>query len=295
MKIIKVLVLVMAMVSVNVFATDIVVSQLQDVSVTIHSASGEGSGVLVTRSGVSFVMTAAHVVDSARQVRKVVNPKDGSSRYIVTFDPVLVMKDVYEGDRMVGTIILTADVIKFSDVDYGEDVAILKVRKTGMLPQVSTKFYNDSTLLPIGTKLLHVGSMLGHRGSNSFTTGVLSQVGRIEEGKMFYQTSTVACAGSSGCGIFLEDGRYVGMLVRGYPRVIGFGLFTPVQRIQAWAKKTNISWIFDETLPVTPFGDIELVEDESPIVEATPAPVAPLPEKRDTNNNNKNEAVLLNN
>jgi hypothetical protein len=268
----KLLVFSMVLACSSVFATDKVVQDLQDCSVTIRVTDGkhggEGSGVIVTRNGTTYVMTAAHVVELVRNTRKVVDPKTGTPRYIISFGPVLILKDVFDGDRKVGSLTAEAEVIKYSDADFGEDVAILRVKKGGLLPQVSAKFYNDTAYLPVGTKLLHVGSMYGFVGSNSYTTGVLSQVGRVIEDKMFYQTNVVACPGSSGCGIFLEDGRYVGMFVRAWNIPTGFGYFTPIQRIEKWAKKTNALWFFDETVPLpTNFGDIELLEDAPPIVD----------------------------
>lgn len=241
-----------------------IVEELQNISVTISTDSGQGSGVIVTRNSCTYVITAAHCVSQLRHVRRVIN-QDGSTRYLVNFDTVTVLKDVYEKDEMVGTTTLEADVVKFSDADFGQDIAVLKVRKTG-LPPISTRFYLENALVPVGTKLFHMGSMMGHIGSNSFTTGVLSQIGRTINGKNFYQSSVVACGGSSGCGLFLEDGRYIGMLVMGVPKVTGFNLFTPMNRIKDWAKSANVMWLFDEKLPVTDLKDIELVEEQSPIV-----------------------------
>ena len=73
-----------ALLSIFVFATSVLAQDnqlyqhLQDVSVTVKSGFGEGSGVIVTREvevapnvkqKVNFVWTAAHVVDGLRSVR----------------------------------------------------------------------------------------------------------------------------------------------------------------------------------------------------------------------------------
>src|SRR5688572_29318749 len=67
---------------------------LQEISVTIKTGRGEGSGVIVTREvkaangkteTINFVWTAAHVVEGLRSVRSAVDPKSGQSRQIVEF------------------------------------------------------------------------------------------------------------------------------------------------------------------------------------------------------------------
>ena len=237
---------------------------LQDVSVTVKSFSGEGSGVIVTRevtvsSGkkekVNFVWTAAHVVDGLRSVRVVI--KDGKPTTVVEFKDAQIVKELVENGRRVGEIKMEAKVIKYSDSENGEDLALLMVRKKGFIDK-TTIFHAADESVPIGTELYHVGSLLGQVGSNSMTRGILSQIGRVldlgtGDGVVFDQTSCPGFPGSSGGGVFLSErnkgheGHYVGMLVRGAGET--FNLIVPVRRMRKYAKANGILWALDQNVP----------------------------------------------
>jgi hypothetical protein len=58
----------------------------------------------------------------------------------------------------------------------------------------------------------------------------------------------------------MNDGRYVGMLVRGSGET--FNLIVPVRRMIKWAKKRDIEWAMDATKPVPTIEDIKRIEPE---------------------------------
>ena len=237
---------------------------LQDVSVTVKSFAGEGSGVIVTREitnadgkkeKVNFVWTAAHVVDGLRSARVVI--KDGKPTTVVEFKDAQIVKELVEGGRRVGEIKMEAKVIKYSDADNGEDLALLMVRKKGFIDK-TTIFHAPDDSVAIGTELYHVGSLLGQVGSNSMTRGILSQIGRVldlgtGDGVVFDQTSCPGFPGSSGGGVFLSErtkgheGHYVGMLVRGAGET--FNLIVPVRRMRKYAKANDVLWAIDQNAP----------------------------------------------
>jgi len=244
---------------------------LQDVSVTVKSFAGEGSGVIVTRevalpSGkkekVNFVWTAAHVVDGLRSVRSAI--KDGRPSRIVEFKDAQIVKELVENGRRVGEIKMEAKIIKYSDSENGEDLALLMIRKKGFIGKTTT-FHTSEESVPIGTELYHVGSLLGQVGSNSMTRGILSQIGRVldlgtGDGVVFDQTSCPGFPGSSGGGVFLSErnkgheGHYVGMLVRGAGET--FNLIVPVRRMRKYAKANGILWALDKNVAVPPYDQI---------------------------------------
>ena len=128
-------------------ADDKLYQHLQDVSVTVKAAGGEGSGVIVTREievapnvkqKVNFVWTAAHVVDGLRSERRVV--KDGQTKRVIEFRDAQIVKELVEDGRRVGEIKMEAKVIKYSDAENGEDLALLMVRKKGFIDKTTT-FY----------------------------------------------------------------------------------------------------------------------------------------------------------
>jgi len=176
-----------------------VADYLQDISVTIRSESeynkSEGSGVLITREidgeKITFVWTCGHVVDNLRHVRTVI--EDGTPKKLIEFDDVQIIKELVEGGRRVGEIKMDATVVKFSHADTGEDLALLMVRARDYGKATAEFYLNSKTpIIPIGTRLVHVGSLLGQMGSNSMTSGIMSQVGRIYSKVEFDQTTVTA-------------------------------------------------------------------------------------------------------
>jgi S1-C subfamily serine protease len=240
-----------------------VAEYLQSISVTIKSegqySKSEGSGVLITRKigdeDVTFVWTCGHVVDNLRRVRTVVNEK-GASIKLVEFNDAQIVKELVESGRRVGEIKMDAKVIKYSNYDHGQDLALLMVRARNY-GKDSAKFYadKDEPIIPIGTRLFHVGSLLGQMGANSMTTGIISQVGRVEDKVEFDQTTVTAFPGSSGGGVYLENGSYVGMIARGAGE--GFNLMIPIRRIRGWAEENKILWALDSKIKMPTLKEIE--------------------------------------
>jgi len=220
---------------------------LQDISVTIRAARSEGSGVLKVRDGVTYVWTAGHVVDDLRSTRDVIDAKSGTKKTVVEFQDAKVVKQLVEDGRTVGRVEFDAEVVRFSDSHNGHDLALLRVRKKNF-STASAVFYLDDAIPPIGTELYHVGSLLGQFGSNSMTTGIVSQIGRIHEKQIYDQLTVSAFPGSSGGGVFLKDGRYMAMLVRGSGET--FNLAVPVRRMRVWAKSAGVEWAINDGVPV---------------------------------------------
>ena len=57
-----------------------------------------------------------------------------------------------------------------------------------------------------------------------------------------------AFPGSSGGGVYLTDGRYVGMIVRGAGET--FNLTVPIRRMREWAKRMGVEFTLDPSLKV---------------------------------------------
>jgi hypothetical protein len=267
-----------AAVPLSAVAGDPVIDQLQRISVTVKAGLGQGSGTLVTRKrgddNLSFVWTAAHVVDGLRKTREIIDPKTGTIRTVVEFDDAKIVQEFRQGGRRIGESSMDAKVIRYSDAEQGEDLALLMVRKVNFdVPANSAVFVDDPNPPELGTELYHVGSLLGQFGSNSLTTGVVAQIGRVLDlganGVVFDQTTATAFPGSSGGGMHVKrDGKYLGMLVRGAGE--GFNFIVPVRRMRAWAKVAKVEWAVDASINVP--ADVELVkltiEDVGVVFEA---------------------------
>lgn len=174
-----------------------IAQHLQDISVTVRAGQFSGSGVMVrTKDGTTWIWTAAHVVATLRNSREIVSD-GGSKRIKVDFDDARIMrfhKDGKEG-RIVSSYSGDAEVIRYSDANFGHDLCLLRLRDPDFKPPASVRFFLDDRLPDIGDDLFHCGSLLGPAGSNSLTTGILSQHGRVIDGKVFDQTSCTAFPG----------------------------------------------------------------------------------------------------
>lgn len=239
-----------------------IINHLQDISVTIKATSGgmfgsssQGSGVVFTRKDdadtTSYIWTAGHVVDNLKSQRIIII--NGSPKIVTEFKDAQVVAEFQEDGRKVGETTVDARIIRYSNPKTGRDLALLQVRKKNFATVAnSTVFYSDPVMPPVGSKLYHVGSLLGQFGSNSLTQGTISQTGRVLQlsaaaGVVFDQTSVTAFPGSSGGGVFLEkNGQYVGMLVRGVGEQFNF--MVPIREIRTWAKSAQVEWAIDKTV-----------------------------------------------
>lgn len=268
----------------NCFAEDIS-SYLQNISVTVTTKGGSGSGVIFTREiqdgektkKVNFVWTAAHVLEGLRSVRTFID-SEGHVKKTVEFQDAEIRKKIIEAGRTIGQLVLDARVIKYSDAKTGEDLALLMIRKSDFVQDtLDFHFDKDCVGLPLGTQLFHVGSLLGEDGSNSMTTGIMSQVGRtvsLSGGPktLFDQTTVTAFPGSSGGGVFTTNGLYIGMLVRGAGET--FNLIVPVRRMRKWAENEKIVWAMDPNEKAPSMEEIERITVENMAdLKETPKPL----------------------
>ncbi|MHC4332530.1 MAG: S1 family peptidase [Planctomycetota bacterium] len=236
---------------------------LQDISVTISAKYGTGSGVLFTRTNhagqtINLVWTAGHVVDDLRTTREVITA-DGAKRMIIEFADAKIVKQLIEDGRLVGRLEIDAEVIRYSNANNGEDLALLRVRKKNFV-EATAVFKLDRITPELGTEMYHVGSLLGQIGANSLTSGIYSQHGRLIGKTLYDQTTCAAFPGSSGGGVFLKNGQYVGMVVRGAGET--FNLIVPIRRIQDWAKRAKIEWAIDPSVPMPSEDDLKLLPVE---------------------------------
>lgn len=222
-----------------------ILNEINDASVTIlydtQFSKFEGSGVLIKAKDSSvWVLTAAHVIANARY-----EVKDQNEKTSVRFDDIIIQKQLVENGRNVGKIEYYAEVVRYSSINKGQDLALLRIRsKNYPLNGNGIKFYKGAMLPPVGCAVWHVGSLLGQFGHNSTTDGIISQHGRLIGKDVYDQTTCTAFPGSSGGGVYLKStGEYVGMIVRGVEG--GFNLIIPVRRIHSWAKAVEVDFIFD--------------------------------------------------
>jgi hypothetical protein len=259
---------------------------MQELSVTVKSAMSEGSGVVITHDmkeekdsketvPVCFILTAGHVVDDLRKTRKVIN-SEGDTKTVIEFKDGAIVKERNQKGRRVGETKLDVRVLKFSDADNGEDLALMMVRWYGFSDKRTEFFLADTPeeeMVDVGEELWHCGSLLGQMGANSMTRGIMSQIGRVHEGKVYDQTTVTAFPGSSGGGVWIKQEKgnplYVGMIVRGAGET--FNLMVPVRRIHTWAKRNNVEWVLNPKLEKPSLDELvlETIEDQNKGIGST--------------------------
>ena len=144
--------------------------------------SGAGSGVIISDDG--YILTCAHVVEGASNVRVGI----GDTEYTAT---------------IIGE-------------DADSDVAVIKIEATGLTPAV----VGDSTALSVGEEVIAVGNPLGSL-SGTVTNGIISALNRNlsiqnNDGTVMnltlIQTNASISPGNSGGGLFNMAGELVGIV-----------------------------------------------------------------------------------
>ena len=162
----------------SVVTIEVVEYQVQDQKIT--TSGGLGSGVLINKEG--FIITAAHVVDSANEI--LVKLHDGTS--------------------------FPADVISSSTA---ADVALLKLRI--IPPNLKPAKVGDSSTSKVGEQILVIGAPRGLE--HSLSVGHISRKmdkSMISNGAMagFIQTDASINQGNSGGPMFNLKGEVIGIV-----------------------------------------------------------------------------------
>jgi putative serine protease PepD len=191
-----------------------VVSAVEPAVVSVEAtlgrgASGSGTGVVLTADG--EVLTNAHVVDGATQIR-------------VT----LAGESQARNAEVVG-------------VDSDADLALLQIRGASGLP---TARLGDSSSVQVGDDVVAIGNALALRGGPTVTRGIVSALDRsldTDSGTMIglIQTDASISSGNSG-----------GPLVNAYGEVIGINTAVATGGRTSAAENIGFAIAIDRALPV---------------------------------------------
>lgn len=174
-----------------------------------------GSGVQIINKHGVFVWTAAHVVS---------NNKFGK--------PTILFR-TRSANGKDGFFIQEGRVVGYSSKI---DLAVIRIEKP-FLSSVSTSFYNGDDP-PVGSSVFVVGSAGGLGGSGLISNGIISKYSH-EETTTIFLTSSIS-HGSSGGGVFLEDGRCIGIITQMW--VDKYAIALSYQDIRKWAKEKNMEY-----------------------------------------------------
>jgi serine protease Do len=161
--------------------------------VTLITGEGSGSGVLVSSDG--FILTNAHVVGDAKEIR--VRWSDG--------------------------IETTAQVVRASK---DRDVAIVSTISRDRTPLAIKR----GAVTP-GQRVYAIGSPKGSTFQGTVSSGIVSASDRIMNGLRYIQSDTTVSFGSSGGALLDETGSLIGITDLGIPNEglpAGLNLFIPI-------------------------------------------------------------------
>lgn len=169
---------IVSLVENSVVEVETIINSSEDVKTGVTSI-GAGSGVVLTEDG--YIVTNAHVVEDARNIKVKLHNK---SEYAA---------------QLVGK-------------DETEDIAVLKIGTSGLSPVT----FRNSDDTKVGERVIVIGNPLGTLGG-SVTDGIISAVDRVlnidgKEMKLI-QTNAEINHGNSGGGMFGENGQFVGLIV----------------------------------------------------------------------------------
>lgn len=232
---------------VNLPSADSVPAYLQDISVSVVTDNGEGSGVIARGK---FILTAFHVVEDSFKNNM----------------PVKVISPIYDKDRKeIGYKEINADVISYSKTEIsGQDIAVLMIQEDIGLKNGAV-FYLEDDIPKLATEVWHCGSFLGRDNSNSVIRGAISAIGRTkrlndDDKREFDQIDLGSYPGASGSGIYTKDGKYIGMMQLRNEYGGNMFLMCPIRRIREWAKDAKMEWLLDDSLPIP---DVKKIEYKS--------------------------------
>jgi S1-C subfamily serine protease len=190
-----------------------VVSAVEPAVVSVEASLGRGvgsgTGVILTAGG--EVLTNAHVVDGASQIR-VTLAGEAQAR--------------------------NADVV---GVDSAADLALLQIRGASGLP---TARLGDSSSVQVGDDVVAIGNALALRGGPTVTRGIVSALDRSLD------TDTGTMTGLIQTDASISSGNSGGPLVNAYGEVIGINTAVATGGRTSAAENIGFAIAMDRTLPV---------------------------------------------
>ncbi len=211
-----------ALFATNVNADPLTVKRLNAVVDQTNFIVGGGcSGTLVSVEH-RLVMTAHHcITNNIRWVEKdVVVDGEVKKKKVEVRTPIDLEQKVYDGSAQVGGSQYKADIIAYSDVRNGTDLALLQI-KADRIPMTI-----EVPILPVGREAMRaepvwvVGNPAGLDAS--ITEGIIVSTTREYKSPtgnrvQMLQTSAEVFFGNSGGVLMSRDGFYLGTISRGRP------------------------------------------------------------------------------
>ena len=237
------------------------------VRVRTKKAGGSGTVVYSKKHGEevhTYVITNHHVIADSVKIEKkwdsVLKRKTDKEK----LDTVFVEFFRYNNySHTVGSFAVEADIVAYSEVEGGQDWALLRVRdKENTADWVANMFpLNDLDNVHIFDKSYAVGASLGHPPVAS--EGMITYMDDEIDSYKYWMSSAPTIFGNSGGAVYRwSDNRkqyeYIGVPSRISIQPMGFsadaithmGYFIPIERVYKLLEENDYQFIYDEKISI---------------------------------------------
>ena len=238
-------------------------------TVRVRTKKAGGSGTVVyskkyKKEVYTYVITNHHVISDSVHVEKKWDPVLKRKVDKEILDTVYVEFFRYNNySHTVGSFAVEADIVAYSEVDGGQDWALLRVRdKENPSEWVANMFpLNDIENVHIFDKCFAVGASLGHPPVAS--EGHISYMDDEIEHYKYWMSSAPTIFGNSGGAVYRwsssrKQYEYIGIPSRISIQPMGFsadaithmGYFIPIDRVYNLLEENDYQFIYDDSISI---------------------------------------------
>ena len=238
-------------------------------TVRVRTKKAGGSGTVVYSEEYkdevyTYVITNQHVIDDSVHIEKRWDPVLKRKIDKEILDTVYVEYFKYNNySHTVGSFAVEADIVAYSEVDGGQDWALLRVRdKENKADWVANMFpLNDIENVHIFDDCFAVGASLGHPpvASNGMITYMDDEIDHYK----YWMSSAPTIFGNSGGAVYRWSGtrktyEYIGIPSRISIQPMGFsadaithmGYFIPIDRVYKLLEDNDYQFIYDSNISI---------------------------------------------
>ena len=238
-------------------------------TVRVRTKKAGGSGTVVyskkyKKEVYTYVITNHHVIADSINIDKKWDPVLKRKIDKETLDTVFIEFFRYNNySHTVGSFAVEADIVAYSEVEGGQDWALLRVRdKENPADWVANMFpLDDIENVHIFDKVFAVGASLGHPPVAS--EGHISYMDDEIEHYKYWMSSAPTIFGNSGGAVYRWSSTrkqydYIGIPSRISIQPMGFsadaithmGYFIPIDRVYKLLEDNDYQFIYDDTISI---------------------------------------------
>ena len=240
-------------------------------TVRVRTKKSGGSGTIVysklnkvDKEVYTYVITNHHVISDCIDIKKQWNPVKKKKVDTEILDTVQVEFFQYNNySHNIGAFAIEADIVAYSEVDGGQDWALLRVRDKENEAHHTANLFpaTDIKNVHIFDKCWAVGSSLGH--APIATEGHISYMDDEIDHYKYWMSTAQTIFGNSGGAVYRwsptrKKYEYIGIPSRISIQPMGFsadaithmGYFVPIDRIYNLLEENSYQFIFDDSKTV---------------------------------------------